>query len=248
VDRADAARTIAAMPETTPFDAVQFDAVLFDAGGVLVVPDPMVLGAALEPFGGSTSVATLIRSHYAGMRAQDAEATERDDWAVYAASYVRAAGVPEASRAEATAAMRTVFSPYLWRFPLMGSVAALVRLRNAGVPIGVVSNASGQIEACLANQGVCQVGPGAGVPVSVVVDSEVVGVMKPDPKIFAPALEVLGLPPERVAYVGDSVRNDVHGALAAGLQPLHLDPYDDHPDAAHRRIRSVADVAALLGC
>jgi putative hydrolase of the HAD superfamily len=144
--------------------------------------------------------------------------------------------------------MRSVFSPYLWRFPLMASVAALIRLRDAGVPIGVVSNASGQIEACLANQGVCQVGPGAGVPVSVVVDSEVVGVMKPDPKIFAPALEVLGLPAGRVAYVGDSVRNDVHGALAAGLQPLHLDPYDDHPDATHRRIRSVADVAVLLGC
>lgn len=225
-----------------------FDAVLFDAGGVLVVPDPLVLGAVLEPFGATPSVAVLLRAHYAGMRAQDAEATERDDWDVYARAYVRAAGVPAPHQGEARAAMREVFTPYLWRFPLMAAVAGLLRLHRGGVPIGVVSNAEAQIEACLANQGVCQVGPGAGVPVSVVVDSAVVGVMKPDPRIFAPALDVLGLPPERVAYVGDSVRNDVHGAQAAGLHPLHLDPYDDHPDATHARVRSVVEVAALLGC
>ena len=70
--------------------------------------------------------------------------------------------------------------------------------------------------------------------------------MKPDPAIFASALEVLGLPPDRVGYVGDSVRNDVRGAEAAGLVPLHLDPHDDHPDAPHRRIRSLHDLLDLV--
>ncbi len=223
------------------------DAVLFDAGGVLVVPDPVAIGVVLEPFGATTSVGALIRAHYAGMRAQDTEAEAHDDWDVYRAGYVRAAGVPRHRWADAVAALATIFSPYLWRHPLAPSVVGLMQLRRAGVPIGVVSNASGQIEACLANQGVCQVGPGAGVPVSVVVDSEVVGVAKPDPAIFSPALDALGLPPERVAYVGDSVRNDVVGATAAGLVPLHLDPYDDHPDASHRRIGAIAEVVELLG-
>jgi putative hydrolase of the HAD superfamily len=130
----------------------------------------------------------------------------------------------------------------------MASVAALWRLHRLGVPIGVVSNASGQIEGTLASQGVCQVGKGAGVPVACVVDSHEVGVAKPDPAIFAPALLALGSPdPARVAYVGDSVVNDVGAATAGGLVPLHLDPYDDHPDAAHPRIRSLHELPALLG-
>ena len=34
----------------------RFDAVLFDAGGVLVLPDPTVLGPLLAPFGGDLSI------------------------------------------------------------------------------------------------------------------------------------------------------------------------------------------------
>jgi putative hydrolase of the HAD superfamily len=49
------------------------------------------------------------------------------------------------------------------------------------------------------------------------------GVSKPDPRIFEPALLHTGLVPEEVAYVGDSIDDDVQGALAAGLRPVHLD-------------------------
>ena len=96
----------------------------------------------------------------------------------------------------------------------------------------------------LREQAVCQVGEGHGADVLVVVDSQVVGVSKPDPRIWGFALEVLGVPAARTLYVGDSVYNDVEGARAAGLHPLHLDPYDDHPDATHDRIRSLSEVAA----
>ncbi len=68
-----------------------------------------------------------------------------------------------------------------------------------------------------------------------------------DPRIFDFALAVLDLAPERVAYVGDSVRNDVRGAEAAGLVALHLDPYDDHPDARHERIHALGDLLAWVG-
>jgi putative hydrolase of the HAD superfamily len=113
----------------------------------------------------------------------------------------------------------------------------------------VVSNAGGQIEEVLAGLGVCQVGPGAGVEVAVVVDSTVVGVEKPDPRIFDFALDVIDVPRERVLYVGDTVRNDVLGARAAGLHPLHLDPYDLHAGAEAvwkiepwERIRTLSEV------
>jgi putative hydrolase of the HAD superfamily len=223
------------------------DAVLFDAGGVLVLPDPGPIAQILRRFDADPTPEQVMRAHYAGMRAQDAEASERNDWDLYRLRLARAAGVPDDLATEAAVAMLEIWSPYLWRYPLASAISALFHLSERGVPMGVVSNASGQIEGLLANQGVCQVGRGAGVPVSVVVDSEVVGVMKPDPAIFGFALDVLGLPPDRVGYVGDSVHNDVRGAEAAGLVPLHLDPHDDHPDATHRRIRSLHELLDLVG-
>lgn len=40
---------------------------------------------------------------------------------------------------------------------------------------------------------------------------------KPDPVVYAPTLEMLGLPHERVLAVGDALRTDIAGAAAAGL-------------------------------
>ena len=224
----------------------RLDAVLFDAGGVLVLPDPTVIGPLLAPYGADPSYACLHRAHYAGMRAQDTRGAGLDDWAVYDLAYVTAAGVPEHEAEEAAVLLGRTRSPLLWRYPIEGASATLRGLADAGVPIGVVSNASGQIEQALRRFAVCQVGEGDCVPVSCVVDSEVVGVAKPDPAIFTFALDVLGLGPERVAYVGDSVRNDVQGAQAAGLVALHLDPYDDHADADHERIRALSDLLAFV--
>jgi HAD superfamily hydrolase (TIGR01459 family) len=40
---------------------------------------------------------------------------------------------------------------------------------------------------------------------------------KPDPAIYAPVLDMLGLPRERVLAVGDGLRTDIAGAAAAGI-------------------------------
>jgi putative hydrolase of the HAD superfamily len=48
-----------------------------------------------------------------------------------------------------------------------------------------------------------------------------IGVKKPDPGIFTPALERLGLAPSEVAHVGDS-EEDLQGALAASLTPIMI--------------------------
>ena len=75
------------------------------------------------------------------------------------------------------------------------------------------------------------------------VDSHVVGVAKPDPGIFAHAeVHFPGIDRRRIAYVGDSVTMDVGGATAAGLHPILLDPFDDHPDADFERIHSLSEL------
>ncbi len=53
---------------------------------------------------------------------------------------------------------------------------------------------------------------------AVVISGEV-GVKKPSPDIFAPALARTGLAPQDVLYVGDTAK-DVEGARAAGLRPV----------------------------
>jgi putative hydrolase of the HAD superfamily len=110
------------------------------------------------------------------------------------------------------------------------------------VPIGIVSNAVGQVEADLAELGICGVDTPGAATVVCVVDSHVVGVSKPDPGIFRLALEALGLPASpRIAYVGDTVFYDVRAATAAGLSPLLHDPFgyhreDPHPSGPHRNL------------
>lgn len=234
--------------------AKRFDAVLFDAGGIFVIPDPVATGMAISPFGGSMDHNVLVRCHYAGMEALDAVASKRTDrsidkitWDIYRRAYVKTAGVGEVQVEHAADAMRKLFSPYYWRFPMLESVAALGQLHYRKVPIGVVSNASGQIEQTLANLCICQVGPGAGVPVSIVTDSHVIGYAKPDPRIFADAIATLGLSPERVAYVGDSYVNDVGGAQAAGLVPLLYDPFDDHAGYDCERLHSLHQLVDFVG-
>jgi putative hydrolase of the HAD superfamily len=51
--------------------------------------------------------------------------------------------------------------------------------------------------------------------------SDQMGVSKPNPKIYLKACTALGLPPERVLYVGDRPETDIAPAKAAGLKTVH---------------------------
>lgn len=225
----------------------RFDAVWFDAGGVLVLPDPTVLGPLLSYHGGDPDVAAHRRAHYGAMAVKSAQGADEMDWVAYDEAYCRLIGVPESDVAEAGQVLGQTRHAPLWRWAIPESVDALRALHDRGVPIGVVSNAAGQIEGVLARSGVCQVGAGDAVPVRCVIDSTVVGVAKPDPRIFDHAAPFFdGIDRSRIAYVGDSVTMDVGGARAAGLHPLLIDPHRDHPDADYETIAAVADVLAWV--
>jgi FMN phosphatase YigB (HAD superfamily) len=220
-----------------------FDAILFDAGGVFLLPDPTVLGPLLAYHGGDPSIAAHRRAHYAGMAAKSASGADEQLWHDYNDAYVRAVGVPEPEAAFAALVLDRTRNPYTWRWPIPESVTALRALHARGVPIGVVSNASGQIAQVLAHSGVCQEGPGPHTPVRVIIDSHVVGVAKPHPGIFEFALvHFPGIERGRIAYVGDSVTMDVGGARSADLYPVLLDPHDDHADADFDRIASLLEL------
>lgn len=225
----------------------RFDAVLFDAGGVLVLPDPTVVAPLLAFYGGDASIDVHRRAHYRGMHAKSAAGSVESDWLAYDRAYVAGVGVRSEDLDESADVLNRTRTPDLWRWPIPESLDALRRLARANVPMGVVSNASGQVEGSL-NRSVCQVGPGRYTDVRCIVDSHVVGVEKPDPSIFDHALpHFRDIEPARIAYVGDSVAMDVVSSTSAGLHAILLDPYDDHVGAHFERIASVQVLAAELG-
>lgn len=125
---------------------------------------------------------------------------------------------------------------HLWDDPIPGAHECVTRLREAGLKVGVVSNSDGRVEAALARAGLAEL-------FEVIVDSGVVGVAKPDPAIFAHALEPLGLAPHETWYIGDTLTFDAAGADAAGLQSWIIDHRGLHTAPHPRRVRTLADFA-----
>jgi HAD superfamily hydrolase (TIGR01549 family) len=128
----------------------------------------------------------------------------------------------------------------LWRGGAMpGAYETLAELKGKGYIVGVVSNSDGRIETLVRDAGL------AG-PLDVIIDSRVVGVEKPDPRIFHLALEQTGLRPHEAIYVGDFYSLDVVGARRAGLEAILLDPLCAWPQLDCVKIRNLSQVPALL--
>jgi putative hydrolase of the HAD superfamily len=113
---------------------------------------------------------------------------------------------------------------------------ALARLRAGGARLAVVSNWDVSLHDVLERTGLRPL-------VDAVVISAELGVAKPDPAIFAAALERLGAAAGDALHVGDSVEHDVAGARAAGIDAV-LVARDgaEVPDG----VRAVASLDELL--
>jgi len=128
------------------------------------------------------------------------------------------------------------------RAALADSRAVLGRLRRR-VALGVISNFYGNLERILDEAGI-------GPWLTVAIDSNRVGVRKPDPAIFALAVRGLGCAPDETLYVGDSFEKDVVAARAAGLRSAWLVGAVEQPCRAPElvdvRLRDLADLEAVI--
>ena len=95
------------------------------------------------------------------------------------------------------------------------SLKVLQTLKDQGVPMVLVSNFYGNMPVVLHEFGF------DGLFVKVV-ESAVVGIRKPDPRIFLLGVDALGLKPEEVMVVGDSLDKDIIPAHEAGCQTVWL--------------------------
>ena len=80
--------------------------------------------------------------------------------------------------------------------------------------------------------------------------SDEVGMVKPDPRLFAHACEKLRSEPSRTAMVGDRYERDIGGAIEAGLYTIWMNLRDESlppgAPAPDLTLRTIADVASHL--
>ena len=229
---------------------------MFDAGGTLVRIDFEWVSAMLHELGLPAGVEDLRRAEIHGRRRYDALAgrTPRTPapgphpalgsvgpTQAYFSGMLEAAGCRHPVLEEALERLRLRQSPpsFLWARPMEGARHALDALAALRVRTCCVSNSDGRAELHLATFGMRD-------GLEFVVDSQVVGVEKPDVRIFRIALDWLGLPADRTVYVGDIRSVDEAGARAAGMHFVLVDPFGDYAADGQLSVHRLEELPALL--
>jgi len=195
-------------------------ALLLDAGNTIVFLDHGAVADVLGLDAGAVAAAEPIakRRYEAALREGGSHG---DGWRIFAAELARAAG----AEGDIEGAVDALWAEHqrfnLWRRVPDDFREAIERARALGFRIGVVSNSEGKLPELFEAVGL------AGA-FEVIVDSALVGVRKPDPAIFAMALDALGCDAEPSWYAGDLPDVDVVGARAAGLNAALIDPLDHY--------------------
>jgi HAD superfamily hydrolase (TIGR01509 family) len=200
-------------------------AVFFDVGGTLLHVDYERVRAALRrSVGRAPSVAALEDAEYDGRAAvaaaMDADPGMRDGarWQIHFFGALTALGFTRAELERAGPEIRAEHGrANLWTAVPAGAAEGLAALRARGLTVACVSNSDGTVGALLERVGL-------GAVLDFVVDSGVVGVEKPDPRIFRLALERAGVAGAEAMHVGDLFPVDVAGSRRAGIEPVLLDP------------------------
>lgn len=199
-------------------------ALVFDAGHTLLEMDYARLTAYLVSRGHDLGEAAVtVAERRARIRLdveRAAQATrERTGEGRYVRYLVDYLGIEDDAERSAIAEWRRGFNiPIGLCHQADGEAAkALQRARDAGLIVGVISNSNGSVQRALEEAGLA-------AHLQFVIDSSVVGIAKPDPRIFDLSVRAAGTTPEQTVYVGDSYFVDVVGARRAGLGAVLFDP------------------------
>jgi FMN phosphatase YigB (HAD superfamily) len=211
------------------FDDV--DLLSLDAGNTLVFLDhervarvvatAAITGATLQQAEGHAKRLAesggLIHVAFSGENAPGARS-----WAGMIATMLAQAGAAsEALPAMLERLWRAHCEKNLWSLPPPGLLSALQNVKIAGIALAVVSNSEGRLRELLTNVGIADV-------FDRIIDSGVVGIEKPDPRVFA--LGRGDVAAAHVLHLGDVYATDIVGANAAGIRCALIDPYGHYVD------------------
>jgi putative hydrolase of the HAD superfamily len=226
---------------------VALRAVFLDAGNTLVALDYELISERIRSEGHAVTAETVRHAeHHARVRLDPhlarGRSTETPDvFRLYLRYLLEGLAIPWTEAGDRMVDdLRRAKPPFgLWSVGIPEAPAILARLRTRGLGLAVVSNSNGTVADLLQVLGLA-------AQVDAVVDSGVVGVEKPDPRIFHHAAAALGVRPEDAVHVGDLYSVDVLGARAAGCGAILMDPAGAWPELDCPRARDLPAAARLI--
>jgi putative hydrolase of the HAD superfamily len=225
-------------------------AVLFDVDFTLIYPGPMFRGEGYQAFCARygmdvdpSKFADAVASAAPLLNHPEDTPYNADIFIAYTSHIIEQMG---GRGPDIDACSREIYAEWAacQHFELYDDVPdVLRRLASAGLRIGLISNT----QRCLTSfqshfelQGL----------ITAAVSSFEHGYMKPHPSIFSTALGRLGAKPEEAVMVGDSIRQDIEGALRAGMRAVLVDRGESAPARATELgvpiIRSLAELPSLV--
>jgi putative hydrolase of the HAD superfamily len=229
-------------------------AVIFDAVGTLIFPDPPapVVYAQVGARYRSKLDADLIRRRFEiAFRDEDeidrrqgwrtSEERERQRWRHIVARVLNDVADPDAC-------FQALFEHFskseAWQCD-PSTRTVLSALADSGVMVGLASNYDSRLRSVLAGK------PDL-APLRTVCISSEIGWRKPSPEFFDAVRRSVGMLPANILFVGDDFENDMEGALEAGMRGAWLEPEDSRRvpkgELARRvqRIRRLRDLLPLV--
>ncbi|MCP9455865.1 MAG: HAD-IA family hydrolase [Nitrospira sp.] len=119
------------------------------------------------------------------------------------------------------------------------TIATLADLKRQGLELGIISNFDSRVFTILRGLGLAEF-------FDTVTISSLAQAAKPAAKIFRLALDKHAADPQEALHVGDSLRDDVEGAIGAGLKAVLLDREGKCSGMESRCIRTLREVLDLL--
>lgn len=198
------------------------DAVIFDLGLTLIrFPREQIMAGLLRRLGRPVDLSRLVAAYYRvdkyfmrehpGLLAQH----PRTYYPAYLRRLFADLGL-DLDPDEVTEALFSAPRPRADWQPYPETRPVLETLRSRGYRLGLVSNWDASGPDVLARVGLDRL-------METSLFSALEGVAKPDPEIFRRAADRLGVPADRILYVGDNYHDDAPGALAAGCRFLLID-------------------------
>jgi putative hydrolase of the HAD superfamily len=211
---------------------VELKAVLFDVDFTLAKPGPDLGPEGYRRLGERHGL-TLDPARYADARAAAVESLERDPelrhdeelWFAFTERIIRGMGGDTDTAPELAVEMTRLWE-HSANFDLYDDVLpVMAELRARGLKLGLVSNSGRELDDFVAHHA---------LDVDCAITSRAHGWTKPHPTIFQAALDLLGVVPQEAAMVGDSVEDDVAGALALGMRAFLIDREGRYPEGVER--------------
>lgn len=223
-------------------------AVLFDAVGTLIFPEPSAALAYADVgrrHGSQLPVETIRARFHAAFARQEAldqslnlrtsEERERERWQAIVDEVLTDVDNP-------AACFKDLFEhfsqPASWRCA-SGTGQTLQELADQGFQLALASNYDSRLRALASGMPPLQ-------PIKHLIISSEIGWRKPARAFFDRACQLLDVQPARVLVVGDDQTNEIDGALAAGMQAILYDPQGKCPGGTRPRIACLDEVVVLL--